>query len=227
MRTFRHWTARYLLSRAKVYCYQKAHPDLPWLTYQANDFLASYLRPTDAGLEFGSGRSTLWFAERVASLTSVENNSQWYQRVKEQLEEKGASHVTYLYRPEDGGEEDPEKSEYVRVIDGFSEDSLDFVLVDGIFRSDCAQKVIECIRPGGILMLDNSECHVPSDSPAPSARSYTQGPASAKWAEFLQSVENWRIIWTSNGVWDTTIWIRPPHAESAPNTRMSRNRVSV
>ena len=34
-------------------------------------------------------------------------------------------------------------------------------------------------------------------------------PATAGWAEFLDKVAAWRCIWTTNGVWDTVIWIKP------------------
>jgi predicted O-methyltransferase YrrM len=163
-------------------------------------------------VEFGSGRSTLWLSERVASLTSVEHNPQWYEKVKENLEKRRASNVTYLFRPRDSAEEEAEDSAYVRGIDKFPMESLDFALVDGIYRSDCAKKTLERIRPGGILIIDNIEPYLPSKSMAPSARSDAQGHASVKWMQFQQCVQNWRIIWTSNGVWDTSIWIKPPQA---------------
>jgi hypothetical protein len=46
------------------------HPDVPWLTRQAVEILEDWLKPGYVGLEWGSGRSTLWFARRVSHLTS-------------------------------------------------------------------------------------------------------------------------------------------------------------
>jgi hypothetical protein len=63
--------------------------------------LATLLHPTDRGAEFGSGRSTLWFAARVAELTSVETNTRWHERVTNQLKECGVSNVEYILVPED------------------------------------------------------------------------------------------------------------------------------
>jgi len=40
--------------------YEKTHPDAPWLTAHAIAFLVDWLRPEDTGVEWGSGRSTLW-----------------------------------------------------------------------------------------------------------------------------------------------------------------------
>lgn len=77
MRTFRHWTPRYVKNRIGVFYYQKIQPDQSWLTRSANEILNSWLTKSDIGLEFGSGRSTLWFAKRMAYLTSVEHDPVW------------------------------------------------------------------------------------------------------------------------------------------------------
>ena len=76
--------------------YQRRHPDHPWLTKSANSILSSYLKDSDIGLEFGSGRSTLWFAQRVSALTSVEHDPLWYSKVSEMLKGNGISNVTQL-----------------------------------------------------------------------------------------------------------------------------------
>ena len=73
-RSFRHWTFRYLIDRTELLLYERRHPDLPWLTREAVDFLASWLQPSDHGLEWGSGRSTVWLAQRVSRLVSIEHN---------------------------------------------------------------------------------------------------------------------------------------------------------
>jgi hypothetical protein len=65
-------TPRYVCNRTRQYLYERRHPDAQWLTPAAIGLLGSLLRPTDGGAEFGSGRSTIWFAERVTGLTSIE-----------------------------------------------------------------------------------------------------------------------------------------------------------
>jgi len=59
MRSIQHWTPRYLKDRLAEAYYHRTHPGHPWLTRWANEMLASYLRSSDVGVEFGSGRSTL------------------------------------------------------------------------------------------------------------------------------------------------------------------------
>ena len=47
--------------------------------------LDSWLCAGDTGLEFGSGRSTRWFAARVGALTSIEHDAAWHARVASSL----------------------------------------------------------------------------------------------------------------------------------------------
>jgi len=96
------------------------------LTRMANDILNSYLRKTDTGLEFGSGRSTLWFARRVAKLTSVEHNETWVSNVQQMLRKAGIENVDYRFLPEDAEEDDAGEAKYVKIIDEFENNSLDF-----------------------------------------------------------------------------------------------------
>jgi hypothetical protein len=69
----------YFFKRLDQMWFAKAHPDAPWLAKSAILLLDSYLKPGDIGFEWGSGRSTLWFAQRVAHLYSVEDNRDWYE----------------------------------------------------------------------------------------------------------------------------------------------------
>jgi hypothetical protein len=49
----------------------------PWMAVGAVQRLDQILRPDVALLELGSGRSTAWYAERVASVVSVEPDRAW------------------------------------------------------------------------------------------------------------------------------------------------------
>ncbi len=205
-RSFRHWTARYLADRVRDRWYQAAHPDHPWLTPLAIQFLSAWLKNTDRGLEFGSGRSTLWFARRVASLTSIEHSPAWYVRVQKTLVDHGQNNVDYrLINAQPGGSSDT----YVTAAANFPDNNLDFVLIDGIARDACANASIDKIRSGGLLIIDDAHRYLPSRSVSPYARTLSQGPANPGWALFLENVQSWRCLWTSKGVSDTAIYIKP------------------
>ena len=148
-RAFRHWAHRYLYNRFKLFLDEIKHPDHPWLTQQANAILSSWLRKTDVGLEWGSGRSTIWFAKRVAHLTSVEHDPIWYEKVKKELANANITNTkVYCYKTPLKDEE-IENNLYVKIADNFPDNSLDFVLVDGIFRSECALRA--CMQNGYIV----------------------------------------------------------------------------
>ncbi len=122
MRKISHWTPRYISNRISLAIYEKQNPNQPWLTRSAISILSSYLQKSDVGLEWGSGRSTAWFATRIKYLVSVEDTPEWYQKVKGKLEKLQLDNVEYLLK-------DDEKS-YVGVVDKFEDNSLDFFLVD-------------------------------------------------------------------------------------------------
>lgn len=210
MRKFGHLTPRYIVNRVRWALYEKRNPDKPWLTPDAIRILDRLLVPSDLGLEWGSGRSTRWFAKRVKHLTSVEDHPEWHARVSNQLRDAGITNVTYerYDTPEPGRESE---SQYVRVAERFEPRSLGFVLVDGQARDFCAEAVLDKIVVGGVLVIDNANWYLDRQSHAPGSRG-GQGPANPRWAGIHERLNQWRHVWTTQGVTDTAIWIRPHSA---------------
>jgi len=203
-----HITPRYVVDRVRFEAYQGRNLDKPWLTPAANEILASLLLPKDIGLEWGSGRSTKWFAKRLKHLTSVEHEGRWYERVSRELAQAGITNVDYRLLSLAPGQRGVH-SDYVHVSDEFEDGSLGFVLVDGRAREHCANSIVPKLAPGGVLVLDNANWFIDHPTRAPNSRA-GKGAASPGWAAFVQRVAGWRHIWTSCGVSDTAIWIRPP-----------------
>jgi hypothetical protein len=208
VRSFAHWTPRYLFDRMLEKLYRHRHADLPWLTPLANQILIANLRDTDHGAEFGSGKSTIWFSKRVASLVSIEHNPLWYEKVKRELELLGKSNVTYLFRPQKPGE-NPLQSDYVREAYKIADSSLDFALVDGIYRDACVCALLNKIAPGGLLIIDNINLYLPSTSRCPNSVHPDKPPVTPLWGQVYDRLKQWRCIWTSNGVSDTAIFFKP------------------
>jgi hypothetical protein len=132
------------------------------------------------------------------------------------LAEEGINNVDYRLLPcEAERVETPEwiaamfASHYVRAVDAFAPGSLDFALVDGMYRSACALAVIPKLRSGALLIVDNVNWFLPSSSRAPSSRAVADEPLSPTWAEFQNRVAGWKGQWTENGVADTAIWVAP------------------
>lgn len=206
---YRHRTPRYVYHRGRQFLYERGHRDDPWLTPAAIRLLATLLRPADHGVEFGSGRSTIWFARRVAELTSVEQDERWYTTVAGRLRDQGLDNVRYLLAPLDQPLEAGHRSAYARTALGFADRSLDFALVDGGYRDYTTTFVMPKLKPGGLLVIDNVNWYLPSRSRAPNSRTPALGPRGPVWADIARELAQWRSIWTSSGVWDTAIFIKP------------------
>ena len=135
------------------------------------------LKPTDVGLEYGSGRSTAWFAARVGRMTSVENDAAYHASVKETLAAKGfAAKVDYRMVPcEFDDMDEPPTHAYAEVAREFADGSLDFAMVDGMIRETCMRAVMPKIKPGGLLILDNATGTSPTPRSAATRRRTSRG----------------------------------------------------
>jgi len=189
--------------------YEKLNPELPRLTRTAIEFFDGYLKPTDSGIEFGSGRSTVWFAQLVDHLTSIEHNKHWFEFVKQKLVERQIGNVDYVLscvsKP---FYEEKYENDYSKVLDEFEDESLDFALIDGIYRSSCALRAISKIKRGGMIIVDDVERYIfhPSFSPE-SINSEIE--MTKLWEEFADKIGSWRTFFTSNGVCDTAFFFKP------------------
>jgi hypothetical protein len=206
LRGLRHWTPRYIFDRLAWMLYERRHPDSPWLHQAIVQILGCWLKPDDRGLEWGSGRSTIWFAQRVGFLPSIEHDPFWYSKICAELEKKGLRNVEYHLCPDE--------AEYRAVCDRFPPESLDFCLVDGLARDFCALSAVSLLKPGGILVVDNCNWYLPTDSRSPCSRRSKDGPLTDDWGLYMRTVVDWRYIWTSNGVFDTALWVKPLAAKA-------------
>lgn len=203
----KHWNFTYFVNRVKAYIYWKLNQDKPWLTKDANEYLNQNLNDQMIGLEFGSGRSTLFFAKKLMNLVSVEDNQGWYLNVKILLEKHNINNVDYRLLPVD--DNTPNKSDYYKIIEKFKSDYFDFILVDGKNRDLCALSAIHELKSKGLLVIDNVNWFLPSDSISPASVAKNEPPINENWSEVYKNVSNWEKIWTSNGVTDTAIFIKP------------------
>lgn len=200
-RSLTHLTPRYVWDRAAFALEQRRHPDHPWLTADAVRLLDQLIRPDDIGVEFGSGRSTIWFAKRLSHLTSIEDSREWSAKVRGMLQrDQVASKVDYR------AIEDPDI--YVAQAGTFADASVDFCLIDGAERDRCAEAMIPKMKSGGIFVVDNVNWFMPNpETRSPSSR--RSGYGSEAWERVGRAISGWRRIWTSNGVTDTGVWIKP------------------
>ena len=131
----------------KIFSYQ---PYLPWISYNAIKRIEELIKPDWKVIEFGSGMSTIWFVKRCSFVYSIEHNEDWYNKISNLLKKKKLTNVKYYLRKADNSYSD---------LSEYKDQFFDFCLVDGINRLSCVENVIQKIKVGGFLYLDNSDVH--------------------------------------------------------------------
>ncbi|MEO0137827.1 MAG: hypothetical protein ABIL86_09895 [candidate division WOR-3 bacterium] len=203
---------RYLFYRIRGKLFEIMHPEVPWLGNSAILFLDNWLKPSDIGFEWGSGRSTIWIGRKVKHLISIEDKQDWYIKIKEEIAINGLNgKIDLRFIPCELKEQDePESHPYADIILNYPDAYFDFILIDRNIRSLCMERAIEKIKQGGLLILDNANRYIPNRflngfSTVHEPRDY---PRSTKWAQIIEQLKDWRWINTSDGIWDTRFWIK-------------------
>ncbi len=159
------------------------------------------------GLEYGSGKSTLFFASRLKKLVSVEHAKDWYENIKKLLATKNIQNVDYrlveknnpfsgntsieiqnkLKLPKFHLQKDYEA--YYNVVCEFPDQYFDFILVDGRARVECAINCLPKLKSNGILVIDNAE--------------------RERYKPVVKILNEWPKVVTTNGLTDTVFWFKP------------------
>lgn len=126
--------------------------NIPWFTYGAINWLEKNLRKEMIGFEWGSGGSTIFLSSRIRELTSIEHSREWYTEVSNKLKDAGVTNYNYNLI-----ENDASFLEYSSFINKYPENHFDIVIVDGESRNECIGRAIGKTKPGGSIILDNSE----------------------------------------------------------------------
>lgn len=198
-RSFSHITPRYVVDRLRWGRWQRRNPESPWLVPDSVWFLDGWLSSSDVMVEFGSGRSTRWFARRVSHVVSIEHHAEWHGIVTKQLRDAGVTNVDYRLVPQ-------EPEPYVGAgTEGLAGRQADVVLVDGRMRDYCALWALHHLSPRGIIVIDNANRYIPTVHRSPASRREADGPKSERWVDFLKRVSGWRRVWFTNGVNDTLV----------------------
>jgi hypothetical protein len=159
-RTFHRWTAS--LSATVVLLRDLGHwhsvvsgksidrdgQPLPWYTYPAIEFLNQLDFSTTSVFEYGSGMSTLFWAARARRVVSVEDDEHWFRTVAA----RAPSNVQLLL--------ETDLSRFPQVILQ-TDEHFDIIIVDGPARGrtrlKCCHAALQALKPGGLIVLDNSD----------------------------------------------------------------------
>lgn len=118
---------------------------LLWITYPAIAYLSALDWNGRRVLEWGAGNSTLWWAARGADVFAVEHDPAWAAALQPRLAawprvrlHRATGPADYLEAPRQAA-------------------PFDLAVIDGEDRLGCAQAALALVRPGGAILLDNSE----------------------------------------------------------------------
>jgi len=132
---------------------------MPWWSFGAVDVVAGFINPEMEVFEFGSGGSSIFLACRAKHVTCVEDSEQWTDLVQKEAEALSLKNLEILARPFDFEKADNfSESNYLRAIAGRT---YDLIVVDGQeqsvqVRPECFWKAESSIKPGGLIVLDDS-----------------------------------------------------------------------
>lgn len=122
------------------------------------------IKPGMRVLEWGSGGSTLWLADRLperATLTSIDHDTKWHALVRDKVGPR--ENVRLLLCPPSAPlgtnatieEEDPAPlQQYIHAVDG---ETFDLVFVDGVARGACMEHARTLLAPGGVVYLHDAQ----------------------------------------------------------------------
>jgi len=122
---------------------------LPWVTYSFIDFIKERITKTQHIFEYGSGSSTIFYAERAGKVTSVEHDKGWFDKVKGTSPANAEMIFCELHR-------DGEYARKAMLLDK----KFNIIIVDGRDRVNCCKYSLEALSPDGVIILDDSEREV-------------------------------------------------------------------
>jgi hypothetical protein len=122
---------------------------LPWYTYPAIDYLRQLDFREKVVFEYGAGMSTQFWASVARAVVSVEDDERWFATLQQHLP---ANAVVTLEK---------DLADFPAAIHHNEWRTFDVIVVDGPARGrtrlKCCQEALCALRPGGLIILDNSD----------------------------------------------------------------------
>jgi len=119
---------------------------IAWVTYSFIDFIKDRIRKEHDVFEFGSGNSTIFYAERARSVYSVEHDKDWFD--KSSKIDLPNIKMIHCELQQDG--------EYSKSASS-THKKFHMIIVDGRDRVNCCKEAIKALTEDGVIVLDDSE----------------------------------------------------------------------
>ena len=106
-------------------------------------------------------------------------------------------------------EEIDDQKPYGRVGRFLPDESVGFAFVDRACRDYVTPFLLAKIRLGGLLIIDNMNRYLPSPTVYLNSLSPTTAPSTLAWQQAAAALSGCRRTWTTSGVWDKVIFLKP------------------
>ncbi|HWR26550.1 MAG TPA: hypothetical protein VN316_01600 [candidate division Zixibacteria bacterium] len=140
----------------------------PWYAFGAIDYIGELINRNMEVLEFGGGYSTLYWASRVRHVSTIERSQNWCREIGSALCRHNLNNVNLIcfdkfqflggevLNEDKSAELEPLVREYIYSANVMA-NSLDVVVIDDVFRNAVTRQSLQFVKPGGIIILDDSE----------------------------------------------------------------------
>ncbi|MDT9200120.1 class I SAM-dependent methyltransferase [Limnospira fusiformis KN01] len=118
---------------------------IPWYTYPAIEFIENKISSDFKVFEYGSGQSTLWWAERVLKVISVESDRNWFSYIQEKMPKNVELSLS------------AQEEEYAAEISRYSNNYFDVIIIDGKNRNKCVELSLSKLKDTGFIIFDNTD----------------------------------------------------------------------
>jgi len=134
--------------------------ELPWISYEAIQFLEKFLTSEMEVFDWGCGGSTFFFSKRVKHITAIENHRDWYELVVKKMVKQNICNVDLQLHEGDLSvasnflsssyfQAGPKKKYDVIMIDGYE-------TPEDVLRPFCFDACEEYVKENGIILVDDS-----------------------------------------------------------------------
>ena len=134
----------HMLSAARMRSIDANGEPVAWITYPALEFLKQLDFSDKVVFEYGCGGSTIFWSRIALHVDSVEDNPVFY----EEFQPLAPTNCSLMLEPY------PDK--YVLAPER-RPGGYDVIVIDGHSRVRCAEIARRCLKPGGVVILDNAE----------------------------------------------------------------------
>jgi len=139
------------LGRVRFKMHQLRDPFYPCWAPSAVEYVKKALPPSALVAEFGSGRSSIWLAKKFEKVIAIEHNPDWADYVASLKEKEKCRNLEIVLSTFESSED------YVGALNSsLGGRQVDLLIIDGLFRKECAEIVPQTLKEGGIILVDDT-----------------------------------------------------------------------